>query len=349
MKTVPVSSLAVTTAVRRSMLTTQLELVTAQKEFATGRLSDPGLILGSRTGQTVSLRQEHARLSTFIDTNALAGARLDATQVELGGIREVAEEFFGALISAPDGPTGALTLRQQATEGFKGLIASLNAAMGGQQLFGGINGDAPPVADYFAAPAATSKQAVDDAFLAAFGMSQADPGVAAIGAAEMQAFLDGGFAAMFDDAQWSANWSAASSQTMHSRISATDVAETSVSANEQGLRKLAMAYTMVVDLGAEGLNESAFAVVTETAAQLVAEGVREITSVQGRVGVAQARIEQVNERMSLQIDILSSEITGLENVDPLEAATRVMDLMTRLEAGYALTARIQRLSLLNFL
>src|SRR3546814_2739608 len=58
-------------------------------------------------------------LCQSIDTNAIAGARLEATQVALGGIREAADEFFGALISAPDGPTGALTLRQHAMEGLK--------------------------------------------------------------------------------------------------------------------------------------------------------------------------------------------------------------------------------------
>ena len=348
MKTVPVSSLAVSMAVRQSIMRTQLDLVSAQKEAATGRLSDPGLTLGTRTGQTVSLRQEHARLSTLIDGNGLAGARLEATQVALGGIREAADEFLGALISAPDGPTGAQTLRQLATEGLKGLIAGLNATLGGQHLFGGINADKPPMADYFSVPASAGKQAVDGAFLASFGTAQADPGAAAITAADMQTFLDGPFAAVFEDPQWS-DWSAASSQTLQSRISATAIAETSVSANEPGLRKLAMAYAMIADLGAENLNEGAFGAVTETATRLVSEGVSEITAAQGRVGAVQARIEQVTERMSLQIDILSREVSGLEGVDPYEAATRVTDLMTRLETGYALTARIQRLSLLNFL
>ena len=48
---------------------------------------------------------------------------------------------------------------------------------------------------------------------------------------------------------WSANWSSATDEVTSSRISTTDVIDTSVSANEDSLRKLAMAYTMVSELG----------------------------------------------------------------------------------------------------
>ncbi len=348
MKTTFVSTVAIATSLRQSILKTQGEMVGAQKEVATGRHADVGLTLGARAGQTVSLRQEHARLNAIVDTNALASSQLDATQAALGDISSTANDFLGALIALSEGATGANVLKEQAAIGLKGLIHGLNASMGGGHLFGGINSDAPPITDYFAAPAPANKQAVDTAFLAAFGVAQDDPGVAAITAADMQTFLDGAFQTLFDDPQW-ADWSAASSQDMQSRITATEVVETSVNANEQAMRKIAMAYTMVADLGIEGLNEGARSAVTEKATQLIAEGINELTALQARVGGVQGRISQVNDRMSLQLDILSEQVTGLENVDPFEAASRVNTLMTQLEAGYALTARMQRLSILDYL
>ena len=51
----------------------------------------------------------------------------------------------------------------------------------------------------------------------------------------------------------------------------------------------------------------------------------------------------------MQIDIIATHIGALEAVDPYEASTRVSTLMTQIETSYALTARIQRLSLLNYL
>ena len=42
-------------------------------------------------------------------------------------------------------------------------------------------------------------------------------------------------------------------------------------------------------------------------------------------------------------------INLLEAVDPAEASTRISLLLTQIETAYSLTARIQRLSLLNYL
>jgi flagellar hook-associated protein 3 FlgL len=349
MKTTFVSTAAMAGVQRQAILKAQGELAATQKEITTGRLADVGLALGSQTRQAVSLRGEHARLETIVTTNKLAGSRLETSQLTLDHLRETADAFRGALVAVGEGKTSAQTLQQAAVEGLKGLIGSLNGSAGGQYLFGGINSETKPLADYFAAPAAASKQAVDDAFASAFGVAQGDPGAGAITAADMQNFLDGPFKAMFDEPQWSATWSQASPENIQSRISATEVVDTSVSANEQAARKLAMAYTMVADLGAGQLNDETFRVVTETATRLISEGIDEVTQLQGRVGAAQGRIAQVNERMSMQIDLLAKDIGGLENVDPYEAATRVTTLMTQLETGYALTARIQRLSILNYL
>lgn len=349
MKTTSVSTLAISSAIRQSILKSQSELVSAQKEVASGRWADVGRTLGSKAGQTVSLRQEHARLNTIIDTNGLTASRLDSTQAALNGIRETAEGFLGSLISAREGDTGPQVIQPQGKKNLEGLIATLNATVSGRYLFAGINSDSAPIADYFAQPAAANKQAVDNAFTTAFGMTQGDSAVETISAADMQNFLDGDFIALFEEPQWSASWSSASSQNMRSRISSSEVIDTSVNANEPAMKKLAMAYTMVADLGTDKLNGNAFRVVVDTAARLVAEAVQNVTMSQARVGAAQNRVAQASERMSLQIDILSKRITGLENVDPYEATSRITTLMTQVETAYALTARIQRLGLMKYL
>ena len=114
MKTTLVSTLAVSTSLRQSILRTQSELGIAQKEVATGRHADVGLTLGGRTGQTVSLRQEHARLNTIIDGNALAGSRLDATQAALDDIRGMADRFLAGLVAVRESATGAQVMQQDA-------------------------------------------------------------------------------------------------------------------------------------------------------------------------------------------------------------------------------------------
>jgi flagellar hook-associated protein 3 FlgL len=46
---------------------------------------------------------------------------------------------------------------------------------------------------------------------------------------------------------------------------------------------------------------------------------------------------------------MTKHIGKLEGVDPYEASTRLSQLMTQVETAYAMTARVQKLSLLNYL
>ena len=106
---------------------------------------------------------------------------------------------------------------------------------------------------------------------------------------------------------------------------------------------------MVADLGIKNLNKEAGRAIIDTAMKVLGEAMGEMASAQGNLGTAQETLEKANERMSLQADILNKEINALEAVDPYEAATRVNTLMSQIETAYALTGRIQKLSLLNYL
>ena len=56
-----------------------------------------------------------------------------------------------------------------------------------------------------------------------------------------------------------------------------------------------------------------------------------------------------NGRIKAQMDILNRNINNFEQVDPLEAQTRISALETQLDMAFALTSRMQQLSLLNYL
>jgi flagellar hook-associated protein 3 FlgL len=165
----------------------------------------------------------------------------------------------------------------------------------------------------------------------------------------MQNFLDTTFNDLFEDPAWSTNWSAASDQNVTSRISTTQTIETSSNANYIGYRKLAKAYTMLADLGVEGLNKNAFDAIVDKAMTIVGEAVQDLAVEQSRLGTAQQRITTANDRMGAETDILTKQINAMEAVDPYDASTRVTTLLTQMETAYSLTARIQKLTLLNYL
>lgn len=349
MKTSFVSTPAFANALRLSMRQAQADLFVAQRELASSRHDDVGLTLGNQTGLTITLRRQFEQLNTITNTNSLVEGRVQATQVALDGLLTGAETFMQAAIAARDSSNSAELVQKQAQEALQGLIDGLNANFGSQNLFGGINVDQQPLNNYFAVPANANKAAVDAAFVAAFGFGQNDPNVSTITPAQLQTFLDNDFAALFDAPQWQADWSSASSVTIESRISTSEVVTTSVSANEAPFRTLAEGYAMVADLGADLLDATAYPVLLDQAIQKIGEAIGGITATKARLGTVEGRIAQANQRMSLQIDILQKQVGGLENIDPYEASTRVSQLTSQVEVAYALTARMQRLGIMQFL
>ncbi len=212
-----------------------------------------------------------------------------------------------------------------------------------------MNSDVKPVTDYFDTPTPANRQAVADAFFTQFGITQSDPAAANISASDMQAFLDGPFAALFDDPAWGDDWSSASNQNVRSRISTSETIDSSTNANETAFRKLAQAYTMVADLGIQNLSQPAFETVINQATKIVNEAVQDLGDLQSQLGVAEQRVKDASDRMSLQLDIMTTQVKTLEGVDPNEAATRVSQLLTQIETSYALTAHIMGLSILDYL
>jgi flagellar hook-associated protein 3 FlgL len=349
MKTTFVSTSSISAATRQSIQQTQVKLAEAQKEVTTGRLADVGASLGYKTGQTLSLRQDHARLTTIIDTNSVVSTRLSATQAALKSMSDDAQLFVSQLIAARNTDSGPTVLQNQAEAALNSFTNQVNSAIDGAHLFAGINADVKPVTDYNQVPTPANKQAVADAFTAAFGTTTSDPANASISANDMQAFLDGPFSDLFEDPSWTTNWSAASDQNVKSRISPSELIETSANANNVGIRKLAKAYAMVSDLGVENMNQAAYQAVVDTATKIAGEAVQDLAKEQSRLGTAQERIKTANDRMSIQIDIMTNHINLLEGVDPYEASTRVSQLMNQVETAYAMTSRIQGLSLLKYL
>jgi flagellar hook-associated protein 3 FlgL len=348
MKTSILSTASISAATRASVLDTQAKLAKAQKEVTTGRLADVGASLGYKTGQTLSLRQDYARLKTIIDTNSVVSTRLSASQASLKSLSDDAQLFIGQLIAARGAVSGPTVVQAQAQATLNSFTNLANAAIDGAYLFAGINADVKPITDY-QDPSAPNRQAVALAFSANFGTTQSDPANQSITAADMQAFLDGPFADLFNDPAWTTDWSSASDQNVKSRISPSELIETSSNANHIAMRKLAKAYTMVADLGVENLGQAAYQTVVDQAVRIAGEAVQDLAKEQSRLGTAQERMKTADDRMTIQIDIMTHHINLLEAVDPFEASTRVSQLMTQVETAYAMTSRIQGLSLLKYL
>lgn len=348
MKASYVSSQAVTQALRYSMTRMQSELVTAQKEVATLRVADPGLALGARSGQSVSMARDIARLGVLVDSNQLVASRLSATQDALSLLTTRAEELRSTLTAASSGSSGPAVAQADGTAMIETLTSILNTSINGEHLFAGTNTDIQPIAD-FTDPASPNRIAFDLSFVATFGFAQTDPAASGITAAQINDFLTNVVEPQFMGAGWAANWSSAADDPIVSRIALNETVQTSVTANISGVRKLAMAAAITSGLLIADLNTGAANAVINRGLALVSEGIAEITDQKAQTGLTESRIAKASERINMQIDLFEATIQDMEGVDPYEAASRVSALITQIETSYALTARIQGLSLLRFL
>lgn len=340
-----VSSQAPPMLLRDNALSLQRALARANGEVGSGRHADLAEALGAGLSRDAQAHARAATLEAFDAQDNVAGARLDALTTTLGHLRGLAVGLRDQLVAATQSPQ----TRAGLIEAAKGFLASymdaMNRDVGGVALFGGKTLDVPSVIAYESGPASV----VAAAFQAEFGMTQDDPAVGSIAPDAMAAFIDGRFAAAFDPAAWSANWSRATDDGFRSQIAPGESAQTTASANDAALRDMARLAVMVADLGGDKLNDAAFAKLAGRAGALASSVIDGATTIEARMGVARKRVSDAQIAMSATRDLLMRQIGSMEDVDPTEAATRVNDLTARLEATFAVTARMRDLSLLKYL
>ncbi len=329
---------------RNSVLELQSKLSNAEAEVSTGQFADPVESLGSQLGLYETLEGQSANLANIQSSNTIVQSTLSASQEALTQIASDAQTFVNAVMTAQSsGDVSSLPAQAQS------LLASftslLNSTSGNAYVFGGTNSTVKPVADY----SQGARAATAAAFQTAFGMSQSDPQVSTIPAASMQTFLTGAFANLFQGADWSTNWSQASSTRTSALISPANVVTTSVTANESAFQDLANAYTSIADLAIGNLGATTQQAVLSNALSLAGAAQQAITGLQTTLGISQSQITNANSQMQTQASLIDNWVSKLGAVDPYQAASTLTNLTTQLETAYSLTNRISKLSLVNYL
>jgi flagellar hook-associated protein 3 FlgL len=225
----------------------------------------------------------------------------------------------------------------------------MNSAVNGAQLFSGINTDVKPINDYFSDPPSAGRDALNAAYETAFGMPTTGGDPSTISDTDMQTFLDGAYADLYSPTNWKSTWSQASDQNISTRISTNERIETSANANADPFRDLASVYAMISDFPIDKLDDKTYQVVLDKAIGVVGQAIGDLTGLRAQLGTSQERISASNDRMDLQMTILNEHVNLLEGVDPYEASANVNALLTQIQTAYALTARLQNLSLVNYL
>lgn len=349
MKAEFVSSLVLRETSRSAVARGQSQLAKAEVEVSTGRHADVGLALGSGVSRLIDTRQLAVELDAIAAGNDVVSARFATTQSALSSMVDLAQGFFDTLVTSRQTGSDRATLIEEARSRLGSLVALASATSNGAHVFSGINSAVPPIADYLAEPPGAARTAVHSAFVAEFGFTPDDPAAATITGAQMDAYLSAGFDALFDDPAWSASFSAASDTALRDRIAPQDSITSPVTANGDGIRSLMKALVAVIDSGTADLNAEAFDNLASRITTDAGDAIQDLLRAQSELGVAQERLAKASERISIERSLIEETIGRAEGVDSYEAAIRLTTLTTQLEASYAVTARMQQLSLLNYL
>ncbi len=106
---------------------------------------------------------------------------------------------------------------------------------------------------------------------------------------------------------------------------------------------------MLASVGTQNLSSSTLQTVMTNAENLLNTGLTALTNVQAGVGTAQSDITSANNQMSVEMNVLTTQIGNLEGVNPFDATTEVTNLQTQIETSYELTSQLSQLSLVKYL
>ena len=105
----------------------------------------------------------------------------------------------------------------------------------------------------------------------------------------------------------------------------------------------------MADLGLENLSDETYKTVIERAIEITVGASEQLNTSRATIGLTQERVERADEALQVRLDLLTTQIGALEEVDPYEKSTELNSLLTSLEISYALTGRLQSLHLARYL
>lgn len=347
MKTSFISNLSVQSAMRQTINQVQSQLIDAQKEVVTGRYNNLGEVLGATTSRSLNLHRDLSMMGNLMSTNSIVTQRLSSTQMAMQTISNAAQTGLNTLVALAGSTdmTQLGTAVQTITDVLDQFTDAANTSVNGEYVLAGINTDVKPVSNYLTDEGG-ARTAFLDAFNTKFGFAPSDPQAKNITAADMQDFMTNVVEPMFlSGPGWATNWSTASDTPMTSRISKTEVVQTSATSNAEGFRYLAMAAVVSIELLNTPLTTDARAVVSNSAIKYMGRAINGVDEQRSQLGLSENRVKISNETLQAQVNIIKLNLDDLEGVDVYEASTRITALTNQMEISYNLTARLSQLSL----
>jgi flagellar hook-associated protein 3 FlgL len=360
MKTSFSSNIGIQSSLAQTMAKAQKELVEANQEVSTGVHADMGVALGSSTTRSLDLTRDLLRIESLQGSNALAKTRIDSSEGALSNMADEITSASGLLTGLGNTESTVNEVVLSMTSALDAFTAAGNSSAAGEYLFAGTNTDVKPLTSY-TEEGSTFKAAVDlelNQFLSDNGIASKSD----MTETQMQTFLadleakftgsatltDPPHAGLAGEDFWKTYVSSASDSNMTTRITSSETIVSSVNANDAGFRNFMFGAIVTIEFLPTATDETRSAIV-DSAQGALGRASAGVSDQRSQLGLSSERISKATDSLEAQKTILENSVSDLQSVDSYEAATRVTELQTLLEAAYTLTSRIQQMSLINYL
>lgn len=330
-----VGDLAHTFQMRNHNTRLKLEVVRLSQELASGKIADLSSHLSGEFTEVASI--EHA-LRTLDAQNVAAretSLLLETAQIALGTVQDVSANLAPALISAGNSnhPSLLRTTSTDAAQKFDTLVAALNTRIADRSVFSGMDTDR---AALMTGPEILMQLRSDLA-----GESTVSGVMNAI---EVWFTQPGGPFETFA-------YSGAATDLAPIPISETERVDFNVRADNAGLRQTMKAFALgaiATDLPLL-TDTSDRATLLRNAGETMLTGQTDLAILRSDIGALESYSDAARTRNSAARSTFEISRTELYTADPFQIASELETAQTQLEAVYALTARISRMSLADYL
>lgn len=333
MSIVSIGDLAQSFLLRRQNVLLKSDLQRLSTELTTGQVTDVAARLSGDLVPISGLDASLSSLRAYRAVNSEAALFTGVMQTALGRIDNLSLDMSKSLnlVAITPQPARLAAVAAEARQNFDAAVATLNTRFGDRSIFAGK---------------ATNGAAVIDS---AAMLSQIEVQAAgALSAADVEAAVTAWFdapsgynAGAYLGGAALAPWTIGQGEQANADVTATDPAI------RDTLKGLAMAALLDRAVLA-GQPEARQDLARRAGASLLnSQSGRVLLS--ARLGTVEAQIESATTSNSAEASALEIARAGMVAADPYETASKLEQAQTQLETIYAITARMTRLSLMDFL
>lgn len=320
---------------RRHNVNLRSEVMQRSTELSTGRTSDLSRHLGADFTAFSEIDRNLRAASSYLQSTRSAAGYTAGMQSALENVQSISAQLATDLMTLPQVSSAPMVagLSDQARQTFDAMVSTLNSTYAGRSLFAGAATDGPAFAG-----AGTILSSLKASIAGA-------PDIASLNAA-IDTWFDAPGGGFETDAYIGADVGLDAF-----RISEDRRVNLDLRGDHASLRALLkpVALAALAHDPALGLTEDTKIQVLQQSGLQLLEMQDELTAVRANLGFAQERLEESETRISSEKLGLEQAFAALVAVDPFEAATRLEEVQFNLESLYTITARLSRLSLVEYM